>query len=406
VIYRADWLHPIVGPPIEDAWVEVVGDRVVALGSGTASDAVDLGRAVILPALVNAHTHLELSHLAGCVPPTTSLPDWVRALLAARERESDSSVIVAAARHAIGALRRAGTGLVGEVTNSLITVPLLAEARLASQVFFEIIGFNVPDPGAVVRDARARVRGLVRDADDDSALVRVNLAPHAPYSVSPELLRALHADLDVEPDGRSTVHLGESPEEVELLALGTGGWRDLLEELGAWNSEWQAPGMSPVAYLSDLGVLDGRTAVVHATQCSGDDLDRLRVLGACVVACPRSNQHVGVGSPPLEAFYAMDVTVAFGTDSLASVDSLSVFDELAEARRIAPRVPARRLLDSATRGGARALGFDDQVGTIEPGRSGRLIAVRVPDDRRDVEEYLVSGVETSAIQWLEDLASD
>ena len=97
----------------------------------------------------------------------------------------------------------------------------------------------------------------------------------------------------------------------------------------------------------------------------------------------------------------MDVTVAFGTDSLASVGTLSVFDELAEARRIAPRVPARRLLQSATQGGARALGFANEMGTIEPGMRARLIAVRVPDDGRDVEEYLVSGVDADAVRWLD-----
>jgi cytosine/adenosine deaminase-related metal-dependent hydrolase len=97
----------------------------------------------------------------------------------------------------------------------------------------------------------------------------------------------------------------------------------------------------------------------------------------------------------------MDVTVALGTDSLASVDTLSVFDELAEARRLAPRVPARRLIESATVHGARALGFTDLLGTLEPGRMARLIAVRLPEAVGDVEEYLVSGVDPDAIEWLE-----
>ena len=152
---------------------------------------------------------------------------------------------------------------------------------------------------------------------------------------------------------------------------------------------------------AERGFLDGRVAVVHATQCTGDDLDRLRALGACVIACPRSNRHVGVGAPPLEAFYAMKVVVALGTDSLASVDTLSVFDELAEARRLAPRVPARQLLESATLAGARALGFADLLGTLEPGRLARVIAVRLPEGVADVEEYLVSGVDPASIEWLE-----
>jgi 5-methylthioadenosine/S-adenosylhomocysteine deaminase len=110
---------------------------------------------------------------------------------------------------------------------------------------------------------------------------------------------------------------------------------------------------------------------------------------------------VGVGPPPLEAFYAMDVDVAFGTDSLASVTDLNMFTELAEARALAPRVPARRLLESATLVGARALGFEADYGSIEPAKRGSLIAVRLPAGRVDVEEYLVSGVEAGTISWLD-----
>jgi cytosine/adenosine deaminase-related metal-dependent hydrolase len=135
-------------------------------------------------------------------------------------------------------------------------------------------------------------------------------------------------------------------------------------------------------------------------QFDGDDLDRLRTRGMTIVSCPRSNQHVGVGAPPLEAFYAMNVNVAFGTDSLASAPDLNMFAELAEARRLAPRVPARTLLESATRRGAAALGFEDVYGTLEAGKLAQMIAVRIPPNVSDVEEYLVSGIEPSDIRWL------
>jgi 5-methylthioadenosine/S-adenosylhomocysteine deaminase len=119
-----------------------------------------------------------------------------------------------------------------------------------------------------------------------------------------------------------------------------------------------------------------------------------------IVSCPRSNRYVGVGDPPLEAFYAMGVRVAFGTDSLASVGDLNMFGELAAARRLASRVSARHLLESATLCGARALGFGEQFGSIEEGKQAALIAVRLPERVDNVEEYLVSGISPEGIQWV------
>ena len=210
----------------------------------------------------------------------------------------------------------------------------------------------------------------------------------------------MKADLERHPFDRSSVHLGESAEEVRFIRTGEGPWRTLLEELGVWTDAWRAPGVSPVAYLVDAGFLDRRVVVVHGVQFTDGDLTQLASIGATIVSCPRSNRHVGVGSPPLAAFYAARVPVAFGTDSLASVEDLSVFGELAEARRIAPGVPARTLLESATRVGAEALGFGGEFGTIEPGKRGDLISVRLPQGVTDVEEYLLTGVPSDAVRWL------
>jgi cytosine/adenosine deaminase-related metal-dependent hydrolase len=295
-------------------------------------------------------------------------------------------------------MRATGTALVGEVSNTLVTAPLLRQAAMPAQVFYELTGFTEQEPQFRVQTARAMADAAAAANQPD---IRVSVAPHAPYSVSRELFLAIRADLDAHPGGLSSVHLGENPEEVELLREGTGEIRAVLEELGRWPADWRPPGSSPVRYLSDLGFLDARTLVVHGVQFLGEDLARLRAIGATLVSCPRSNVYVGVGSPPLEAFYAMDVDVAFGTDSLASVADLDMFAELAEARRIAPRVPARRLLESATLVGARALGFDADFGSLEPGRRAAVLAVRVPEGVADVEEYLVSGVPSESVVWLD-----
>ncbi len=398
--YRADWILPISGEPLRNTWLAVDRGRIVALGrpdDREGGDVVDLGRTVVLPGLVNAHTHLELSYLRDAVKPASRFIDWIHQLMARRREFPDPSdpVIVDAAKEGIREARAAGTALVGDVSNTLVTVPLLAEGEMPGVVFYELLRFNEPDPAGRVQRARQQLEALPPNAD-----VRTTIAPHAPYSVAPLLFRAIRADLDRHPFERSTVHLAESAEEMDFIRTGAGPWRELLQRLGTWTDEWKAPGTTPVSYLCDAGFLDERILVVHGVQFTPADLVQLALRRCTVVSCPRSNRHVGVGSPPLEAFYAAGLPVAFGTDSLASVEDLNIFGELAEARRIAPRLPAPRLLESATATGARALGFED-FGTIEPGRRAALIAVSLPEAFSDVEEYLVSGIEPSRVRWLD-----
>ncbi|HTM05035.1 MAG TPA: amidohydrolase family protein [Vicinamibacterales bacterium] len=414
--YTAEWILPISDEPIERGFVTIDSGRIAAVGDGIPQGARPLGRVALLPALVNAHTHLELSYLRGRIARRERFLDWIRDLMAARREFPDASdpVIVDAARRAIAYARASGTGLFGDISNTLVTAPLLRDARMPARVFYELLGFNASDPEARLKAARDQIARAGLHGSDNAGVdlqtrpraesaddIRVSLAPHAPYSVSPALFQAIRADLDAHAGDISSVHLGESPEEVEFTRRGTGPWRAMLEDLGVWSDDWRAPGTSPVTYLSDLGFLDRCVLAVHGVQFDGEDLTRLGALGVTIVSCPRSNEYVGVGAPPLEAFYAMDVDVAFGTDSLASAPDLNVFSELKAARRLAPRVPAARLLESATLIGARALGFGRDYGSIEAGKRASLIAVRVPEHVTDVQEYLVGGIEPDAIQWLD-----
>ena len=397
--YTAEWVLPMTGEPRHRASISIENGRIAAIGEAAAAEAEDLGRMAIMPALVNAHTHLELSYLRGRVPRTERFLDWIRTIMAARREYPDPADpdIVAAARRAIAEARASGTGLLGDISNTLVTAPLLREASVPAQIFYELLRFDVSDAESMTREARAKADA----AADPGGDVRVSLAPHAPYSVSPALFAAIRADLDARSGQVTSVHLGESPEETEFIRRGSGPWRVLLEELGVWTDAWAAPGISPVAYLEQIGFLDRRVIAVHGVQFDGDDLGRLRARDMTIVSCPRSNQYVGVGAPSLEAFYAMNVNVALGTDSLASAPDLNMFAELAEARRLAPRVRARTLLESATCRGAAALGFEDDYGTLEVGKRAQIIAVSVPPDVNDVEEYLVSGIEPSDVRWLE-----
>jgi cytosine/adenosine deaminase-related metal-dependent hydrolase len=228
--------------------------------------------------------------------------------------------------------------------------------------------------------------------------VRVTVAPHAPYSVSPELFRAIAQASSGRP---LSVHLGESPEEIQFLKDGSGPWRSLLDRLGAWTPSWTPPNCGPVDYLHSLGLLGRNLIAVHSAQLTDDELRRLAAADATIVTCPRSNRWTGVGDPPVARFYASGARVAIGTDSLASVEDLNLFNEIAVVRQLAPSVPAGRILRSATLDGAQALGFGQDMGWIGPNARAALIAVRVPAGVADVEEYLVGGtVRPDDISWI------
>jgi aminodeoxyfutalosine deaminase len=399
-IFSAQWIVPISGPPLRNGFITIDRGRIQNIGADGPREATPLGNVALLPALVNAHTHLELSFLRGRVPPCDNFNEWVTTLMSLRRSEApdpNAPVIVAATRRAIEDARATGTGLIGDISNTLVSVDLLRDAGMAAHVFHEQTGFNLADvPGKI---AQALTAMSAMNGGDET--VRMSLAAHAPYSVSPALFAAIRREVSAGSPPVTSVHLGESAQEIEFLRDGTGPARVMLERLGVWTDAWRPPGVSPVAYLDGLGFLDARTLVVHGVQFDADDLARLGAIGATLVSCPRSNVYVGVGSPPLDAFYDSAVDVAFGTDSLTSVADLNMFNELAEARRIAPKVPARRLLESATLIGARALGFENDFGSIEIGKRAALLAVRVPAQVGDVEQYLVGGVEPDAIAWLD-----
>jgi cytosine/adenosine deaminase-related metal-dependent hydrolase len=353
-----------------------------------------------MPGLVNAHTHLELSWMAGRVPPKPSMDEWIRELMAVRSAgpteaadasenenrgrelfQNTSRPLFSALAAAVGMVET-GTVLVGDVSNTLMTPGLIASAGLRGVVFHELVGFSAPDPAALVEAAWAR-------CDEVATLpLEFSVVAHAPYSTSHALIQTIAAARRTAP---LAIHLGESDAELEFVATGQGPMRRMLERLGVWNELWPVPGCDPVEYIDRLGYLQAETLIVHATRLGAPALGAIRKAGAVIVSCPRSNRWVGSGSPPLAAFYQAGIPVAFGTDSLASVESLNVFDELAAARRIAPAVSASTLLESATRVGAQALGFGADYGTIEPGKLAALIAVSVPAAVADVEEYLVGG---------------
>jgi aminodeoxyfutalosine deaminase len=399
--YRVAWLLPISQPPIRDAWLRTDRGRIVAFGHSrpgdfTAPDEIDLGEVAVLPGLVNAHTHLELSWMRGRIRETDDFNEWIRTIIelkleAAQHGESVARAIDDAIREARGF----GTALVGDITNTLATSRPLQAHGVAGVVFHELLGFRSEDARSVMDEAAGRLQN-----EPASEGLRHTLAPHAPYSVSPALFGLIRAALQRDPFARTTVHLGESAGEIEFLEYGTGPCRKGLEKMGKWDPTWVPPRSNPVEYLDRMGFLDDRVLVVHGVHFGAAELQRLAAKGATLVTCPRGNVRTGAGTPPIEDFFDSGVRVAVGTDSLASVPDLNLFSELAEMRRLAPALPARAFLESATINGARALGFEADFGTIDAGKRDSLVAVQLDGYVHSIEEYLVSGVDAAQIGWI------
>jgi cytosine/adenosine deaminase-related metal-dependent hydrolase len=319
---------------------------------------------------------------------------WVTTMLGLRREAGDPDP--AAISAAIHDAHATGTVAFADIGNTCTALDPLRQAGLDAWHFHELVGFR----GGT---GPARATAAWRDADVRSGIggVRCGVAPHAPYSTAPDLIASIAAGLDAAPNRRASVHLGETPEEVQLLAEGVGPWHEMLDAMGVWDPDWRVPHSSPTVYLDGLAALHPRMLIVHGTQFTPDDLARVAARGATLVLCPRSNAWVGVGAPPVEQAWVTGVRVAVGTDSLASVADLDMFKELEALHALAPAVPPAWLLRAATRGGAEALGFS-HLGAIEAGRSARLLVVDVPDRVNDVEAWLVSGgVRTADRSWLD-----
>jgi cytosine/adenosine deaminase-related metal-dependent hydrolase len=369
-----------VSPPIARGAVLVEDDgRIAAVGP---ADALRRARpearfepardAVLLPGLVNAHAHLELSSLRGRVPGGRGFVPWVAEMLARRAElapEADDEAIGAA----VGELIAAGTAAVGDVSNTLATVRHLAGMPLVARVFAEVFGMTRAAGEVMLRLARERVAELGQLPEN----VSVALAPHTPFSVHPEVLSTIAA-LARGGRGPTSLHLAEHAAERSYLRDGGGPFAGFLADRGADAPDWAPPGLDPVRYAARLGALGPHVLAVHLTDARPDELDVVAAAGAPVVLCPRSNLHIELRLPPLEAMLAAGLRPALGTDSLASSASLDV---LAEARALRVRFPNVRpgaLVAMATGWGARALGLAHLLGTLTPGLRPGLLAFPHP----------------------------
>jgi cytosine/adenosine deaminase-related metal-dependent hydrolase len=385
-LYRARFLLPICAPPVADGALLVEGDRIIAVDGfksltaahpGTA--VIDFGDAVLLPPMVNAHTHLELSSFADWAAateephPPQEFVDWILWLVRVRRKITAEQLCDSLAA-GLRASLHAGTGAIGDIFTGLGSASAYQHTPLLGRIFAEVLGH---DPAAVA-DRLAAIAALLEHLPGPS--LSWGLSPHAPYTLSPAATDQVFAFADRQAL-QCSIHLAESAHETAFLQNASGAIAEKLYAAAQWRPAVDAaPGCRPIAAFCRRGRLRPGDLAVHGVQADAADIDRLKQAGCFVALCPRSNAALNVGKAPVAAYLKAGVPLALGTDSLASSSSLSIWDEMAFARDwFTGAATPRDWLEIATLGGARALGLQDRIGQLAPGCDASFQVVTLPE---------------------------
>lgn len=400
-VYFARFILPVAAPLIRDGAIAIEDGRIASAGprkevleaAGSDARVLDLGNAIVIPGLVNAHTHVELSCLADDPPAGEDYASWVFDLLSKKEK-MDREAAATAAETALAKLRSRGTVAIGDVANETWSAPAIARSGLHGIVFHEIYGTNSARAESLIAEAAGRLEALGADKDVAQAegRVRIALSPHAPHTTSAPLLRAL-AGRSAACGDPFSIHVAESQAETAFLRDGGGPLAPFYRDRGFLHEGWKPPGSSPVGYLHRLGVLSPRTMAVHCVHLTQQDHSLLQAGRVTVVTCPRSNRRLNVGVAPIPKLMKAGVPVALGTDSLASAPDLDLFAEMAALCEEHPSLSPAAVLRMATLNGARILGVDDRLGSIEPGKLAELIVVPAGEGDRSPLETVCSAPE-------------
>jgi cytosine/adenosine deaminase-related metal-dependent hydrolase len=363
-VLSGDWVLPIEGPPIEHGAVVVEDGRIAAVGP-----AEELGfgthyeDAVLLPAFVNAHSHIEYAVYAGFGDSLLDFAEWIR-LHTERKRRIGWDEYVAIARLGAAECLRSGIATIGDCSFSGAAAVAMDELGLRGFAYLEVFGADPDDAVAQFEELRSRAAGHFNER------VAPGVSPHAPYSISPAVYHActlLGLPL--------ATHISESESEVRYLLDGGGAWETI-----SWLVD--PPGTTGTRLLAREGLLGPHVLAAHCVVVEPDEIALLAEHDVAVAHCPRSNAYVGSGIAPLREFREGGLRVGVGTDGVSSTPSHDFFDELrtvvtmARARERRPdAMTAAQALELGTLGGARALGLATEVGSLVPGKRADLTAV-------------------------------
>jgi len=391
VLHRAPWVLPVVQAPLANGAVAVRSGRIEAVGGfselqGMYSDAavVDYPDSVLIPALINAHTHLELSNLAHITATfrPESFTGWIENMLAERRRSGFSGEsVLAAAAQALSSQQQDGVIAVGDISNTGLPRKLSAAFWGELLCFKEFYGLSAAT-------VKGTLQALTREGDQ-------LCTAHAPYSTHAEVLQALK-QRSLRLGHVFPLHVAEPPSEAEMMNSGRGEIADFFHERGFWSDSFQPTGIDntgSVQYLHQLGILDDRTLCVHCIHVSEKEFAILQTTGCSICLCPGSNRYLNVGKAPVVDFLRLGIHLALGTDSLSSNPVISLWREMFVLTEDHPGLAPADILRMATLGGSKALGLEHELGSLEKGKRAAMLAVVLCGGKntvQDVMEELVS----------------
>ena len=405
VIISAPWIVPVDQPVIRDGSVVVADGRIIDIGKrddivqNYQQSSETRYSCVLMPGIVNAHMHLELSHLQNAIEPLPNqkFTDWIDALIALRvTKECSREQIVQTFTAALSGQYSSGVVLIGDIGNEYYEELHSLGDDFQPNVLrmLEFIGPN--------REAcRLALENLSR-LDD-----RISITGHAPYSTAPAILQEIKKRCN-RLQHIFSIHTSESRDEREFLRTGTGCFRDFLEKKNSWDGEFSFSDVgfsSTIEYFDHLGLLDDKTLLVHCVHVSEKELELIKERGSHICLCPGSNQFLEVGLAPVEQMVALGLLPALGSDSPASNQVVDIWREMQLLLNNHLNLEPSTVLAMATLGGAKALRRDADFGCLSVGKKAKFIHVSSDSLKRcnDVSQLikeLVLGGKPTEIEWV------
>lgn len=383
-ILSAEYVLPISSPPIyggavvfDRSKIVEVGMRDVLVHRYPTADREELGRAAILPGLVNCHSHLEITAMRGQLDDSEhDFRTWLLKLNDIRSKMSEQEILASAL---CGASEGAAAGVTcfGDVGRfGKAGMEALKTAGLRGIVFQET-EFS-PDNSTAQNDLAALLQRFEKLQGSSTSLVEAGISPHSPYTVSRKLMEGI-AEFTSRNKTKLAVHAAESDDECRLLVDGSGFFREIYRK---FNIDWEVPRCTPIEFLAATGILETKPLLIHCVAANERDIELIAESGSRIAHCPKSNAKLGHGLAPLEKFLNTSIAVGLGSDSVASNNVCDILEESRFAALAARSHPERKrfmsadeMLRLATIGGARALGLGDRIGTLEAGKDADITAV-------------------------------